>query len=640
MALLSLEDVSIRYGERPLLDRVTLLVGERERIGIVGANGSGKSTLLKILAGVEEPDEGGRTLAKGVRVGYLEQEPQFEADARIRDVAREGLGRRNEVLAAVEAVHAKMAAPDCDATKLERLLKEQARLEAALEALGGYDVEHKVESVLRAVGLRDPDASCGPPSGGERRRLALARLLIAEPEVLLLDEPTNHLDAETIAWLEGVLLESRAALVLITHDRYFLDRIVERVVELDRAKLHASDGGYAEYVVQRSARLERERQAEATRLNLLRRETEWIRRGPPARTTKSKSRIQRYDALVAAAPDAPSGEIDFAIPMSQRLGDKVVHARGVTKSWGERTVLGGLDLELQKGERLGIVGPNGAGKSTFVRICMGLLEPDAGHVEIGSTVAFSFLDQQRAQLDDDNTVIEEVAGPNDHVRYEGRTLRVESYLERFLFDTKMLRTKVGSLSGGERNRVLIAKLLAIGGNVLIFDEPTNDLDLTTLRVLEEALCAFSGSAMIVSHDRWFLDRVATRVLHIGEDGTHRHHAGDLSSLLDKLAKERKARDDAEASARAAEKAKRTAQSGAAPRKKSHSREKRELETLTARIEEIEAEIAKLDEELSDPGLYDGSKDGLDAMVAQRKELEGELERAYARWEELEEILAT
>ncbi|MCA8969475.1 MAG: ABC-F family ATP-binding cassette domain-containing protein [Planctomycetes bacterium] len=640
MALLALEDVSIRYGERPLLDRATLLVHERDRIAIVGSNGSGKSTLLRILAGLEVPDAGRRTTASGLRVGYLDQDPRFAPEKTIREITREGLGRRAELLAAIDGVHAKLADPACTPERLERLLAEQERLDAELAQHGGYDIEHKIDAILDAVGIAGREGTCATLSGGERRRVALARLLIAEPDVLLLDEPTNHLDAETIQWLETFLLESRSALVLVTHDRYFLDRIAERVLELDRAELHESEGGYAEFVLARSARLEREQQAEATRQNLLRRETDWIRRGPPARTTKSKSRIQRYETLLASAPDAPVGDLTFVIPCSERLGTKVLELHGVTKAYGDHVVLRNLDLELGKGERIGVVGPNGAGKSTLLQIALGLLEPDSGRVELGTTVRFSFLDQDRSRLDDEHTVIEAVAGKNDYVFVDGRSMRIESYLESFLFTSAMMRTKVGRLSGGERNRVLIAKLLAIGGNVLVFDEPTNDLDLTTLRVLEEAVCAFAGSALIVSHDRWFLDRVATRCIYIGRDGTHRHHAGDASALLDLILAERQERAAAEAALRAAE---RTKQQARAPRDKprSMSRERKELEELPAHIEELEGQIAALDEALADPALYEGSsteRARVDELVQQRTDVQARLERAFARWEELESLL--
>nr|HMQ22641.1 ATP-binding cassette domain-containing protein [Planctomycetota bacterium] len=384
-------------------------------------------------------------------------------------------------------------------------------------------------------------------------------------------------------------------------------------------------------------RLFDDQDVEATRQNLLRRETDWIRRGPPARTTKSKSRIARYEALVASAPDQASGELSFEIPCSERLGTKVLALRQICKAYGERTILHDFDLELQKGERLGIVGPNGAGKSTMTKIALGRVTPDSGSVEVGATVRYSFLDQERAQLDPEHTIVQAVAGANDYVYYDGRPMRIESYLESFLFTGGHMHAKVGSLSGGERNRVLLAKLLAIGGNVLVFDEPTNDLDLTTLRVLEEALCAFEGSALIVSHDRWFLDRVATRCVYIGDDGTHRFHAGDASQLLDLVREDKRVAREAEARLRSKEVAR-----VERPKARSLSKERKEAADLPARIEALEARLVSLDQELADPSLYEaGSTKAtrLAELVRTRDALQRDIGAAYARWEELETLLA-
>jgi ATP-binding cassette subfamily F protein uup len=627
MALLTLDGAHVTYGKRHLLRGVSMQVGEQERIGIVGANGAGKSTLLRVLAGVERPDAGERTQRRDLSLGYLPQEPVLDPSLRVRDVVREGLAGRTDVLARLERVHEAMAAPDATPSRLDELLAEQARLESRLEARGGHDVEHRIEAIVHAIGLPDADARCGDLSGGGRRRAALARLLLSGPELLLLDEPTNHLDAEVIAWLEDFLRAARTALVVVTHDRYFLDRIVERIVELERGELFSYEGGYVDYLVAREERLAREQKEEATRRNLLRRETDWIRRGPPARTTKSKSRIQRYQDLVDAAPEAVGGELAFTIPCEQRLGERVLVLRGVRKAYAA-PVLRGLDLELGRGERLGIVGPNGAGKTTLLRICMGQLAPDSGAVEIGPTVRFSFIDQARSGLDPDKTVIEEVGGANDYVVVGGRPLRVETFLERFLFPGAMLRTRIGDLSGGERSRVLLAKLLSIGGNVLVLDEPTNDLDLMTLRVLEEALCAFPGAALIVSHDRWFLDRVATRVLHLAPDG-YRLHAGDVTSLLERIAEQQRAAPPPQPRREVA-----ASPPPSEPARKLSWNEKRELDALPDRIDALEAELAALDAKLADPALYQGDAGAVAPLVQQRAGKAGELQALTARWEEL------
>ncbi len=634
MALLNLEEIHITYGSRHLLDGVSMIVDEGDRIGMVGANGSGKSTLLRLLAAAETPDDGKRSQLRGLRIGYLEQEPVLDPKLSIRTAARLGMQDRDQVLAELNQLHHAMAQEGTSAEALERLLRQQAALEDRLDALGGHDIEHRVEALIHALGLPDPEALCGQLSGGERRRTALARLLLSSPGLLLLDEPTNHLDTEVIAWLEDHLLQSRAALVLVTHDRYFLDRIVNRIVEVDNGKLYQYQGNYVDFLSARTNRLARDQKSESTRQNLLRRETEWMRRGPPARTSKSKARIQSYHALRAAAPEAPQGELSFQIPCEKRLGDRVLVLTGVCKAYGDKSVLQGLDLEIGRGERLGIIGPNGAGKTSLLRICMQQLATDAGTVKVGPTVKFSYIDQARSDLDPDKSVVDEVAAGNPYIMVGGHGIKVESYLERFLFPSRLLHTRVGDLSGGERNRILIAKLLAVGGNVLILDEPTNDLDLMTLRVLEEALIAFPGSALIVSHDRWFLDRVATRVLHLHSDCSYRLHAGDVSGLLEILATEAKAASRAQSRQNSA--AARSSTKVARERKLS-SKEKRELESLPDRISQVETELAILDVELAQPNLYASDRSKTEELSERRRVTAGRLQELYQRWEKLETL---
>ncbi len=632
MALLSLEDIEQRYGERNLLNQVQFLIDAGDRVGIVGANGSGKSTLLRIMAGVEVPDAGVLSSRRGLRLGYLEQDPVLDENLSVRANALQGLAGRDQVLVELEAIHEKLAEP-LSPEAMDKLLSKQADLEIRLDSLGGHDVEHRVEALIHSLGLSDPDANCAPLSGGERRRVALARLLLSDPDLLLLDEPTNHLDTEVIAWLEAHLLQSRAALVLVTHDRYFLDRVVNRIVEIDAGQVHEYRGSYVDYLQGRADRLARENREESSRQNLLRRETEWMRRGPPARTTKSKARIQRYQDLVSAAPDAGQDELSFKIPCQHRLGNRVIHLQGVGKSFGGRSLFSDLDLEIGNGERLGIIGPNGAGKTSLLRICLQELAADQGQVKLGPTLQFSYIDQSRQDLDPNKTVLEELGQGNDHVFVDGRSIRLESYLESFLFPSRLFRTAVGELSGGEKNRLLIAKLLAIGGNVLVLDEPTNDLDLMTLRVLEEALIAFAGSAIIVSHDRWFLDRVATKILHLGIDGRHRVHHGDLSDLLAKLAQEA-SQEQARAKSRLPQ-----AKTGEPKTKnrKLSTRERAELEKLPDQIHAREAELQALDLRLADPELYTAGSSAANDLSAERKNAEERLQKLYARWEELEAI---
>jgi ABC transport system ATP-binding/permease protein len=631
VGLITLEDVWKAYGDRQLLRGISFVLGEGERVGLLGSNGSGKTTLLRILAGVEPPDRGTRSMRRGLRLGYLEQEPALDGTATVRAAVRAGFAGREQVLADLERVHS--ALEHAQGAELASLLARQARLEADLERHGGHDVEHRVESTLQALGMRDFEARCDTLSGGERRRVALARLLLGEPELLLLDEPTNHLDAFATDWLEDWFLETRTPLCVVTHDRYFLDRVVDRIVELDRGTLVPYEGGYAEYLEARAARLDTERKAEGARMLLLRRETVWMRRGAPARTTKAKARIHRFHELEDSAAPALPDELELELPPGPRLGSRGVRLSGVSKRFAERVVLDRVDLELRAGQRLGIVGPNGAGKSTLVRILTGELEPDAGVREVGETVRFMGIDQQRTGLDLERTPAQELAGSSDVVRVGERSVRVESLLDRFGLDLKAQREPLARLSGGERSRLMLARLSCAGGNVLVLDEPTNDLDLATLRALEEALIAFPGAVAIVSHDRWFLDRVATQVLVLDGSGRARMHPGDVSGLLAEMARER-------AESKAPAQRTQAGPSASAPqraRRRIAPWEQRELDDLEAQITAREAQLADLDARLSEPGLYSGPRPALEEVQTARKRLEQEIAALYARWEALEAL---
>jgi len=557
MALVTLKGIA----KPPLLENVDLVVNEGERIGIVGRNGAGKSTLLRILAGTEEPDGGERTEQRGLRIGYLAQRTREDA-------------------------------PPSD---------------------------HRFEALATQLGV-DPGQDPATLSGGEARRLALAHVLATKPDLLLLDEPTNHLDAFVTQWLETRLLSMRATMVVVTHDRYLLDRVTTRIAELDRGALFVSPGGYGAYVEARARRLGAERKAEASRRNVLRREAEWMRRGPQGRGTKAKARIRRYGELEDAAARPAPDDLELQIPPGPHLGRKVIRLEKVAKSFGGRTLFRDVDLVVGRGERIGIVGPNGAGKTTLLKICLGLVEPDRGSVEVGPTVKPAYVDQKRSDLDPKESVLRSVAGENAWVRVGERDIRIEAFLDRFLFPRALHATPVGELSGGEQNRVLLAKLLTQGGNVLALDEPTNDLDLQTLRALEEALLAFPGTVLLVSHDRFFLDRVATRIVHLDGEGRARLWPGDLSSLLEEPArKQRKAK-------RAPRRPKRST-----PRLSYH--EQRELDGLPDRITELEEEVGRLDAELGDPALY-GNEAHAKAVIARREQASGELAHLFARWEEL------
>jgi len=588
MSLVSLRGIVKNFRERPILDRVDLSISANERLALIGGNGSGKSTLLSILAGQTEADEGERAVQRGLRIAWLEQEPRLEPHWTIRE---------------------------------------------AVQAASEEREQHEVEEVLSRLELGRIERTCGTLSGGERRRVDLARALVARPGLLLLDEPTNHLDAFTTDWLEDHLLATRTPFVLVTHDRYFLDRVVTRICELDRGQLHFTEGGYSDYLEERSRRLGVEAQNEASRQILLRRETAWMRRGAPARTTKAKARISRYEALVQDAPIALPRELELAIPEGPRLGSRVVAAHGISKSLGGRELLRKLDLELAPGEKLAVVGPNGAGKSTLLRILMGTLEPDSGRVDTGETVRFASVAQNKDTLDPAKTVAEEIAGRSELVRIGERELRVESFLDGFLFPGPQKRSPIGKLSGGEKSRVLLAKLLIQGGNVLVLDEPTNDLDLATLRALEEALLVFPGSCLIVSHDRWFVDRVANRILYLDGEGGARLHSGDLSSLLEALSKERSAARGSETKTAA-----RTAPTEAPVRRRGLAPwQQREYDGLLERIAAAEAAEKLAASALEDPGLYTGPRAVLAEKQAAHQAAQQQLEQLLARWEELESL---
>jgi ATP-binding cassette subfamily F protein uup len=643
VTLLAAKDLEKTYGHEPLLRSVSLVLEDGEHVGLLGRNGSGKSTLLRILAGRETPDAGERTARRGLRLGYLEQEPVLDAALTVREVVRSSLPQRSLVLEELERIHAELASPELTTKRMESLLSSQSRLEDALHLHGGLDVDHRVEALLSNLGIRDPGALCGTLSGGERRRAALAQLLLWSPELLLLDEPTNHLDALAVDWLEDHLLETQTPVLMVTHDRYFLDRVADRILELDRGVLFAYDGGYSEFLEARAARLEAEESAEASRSNILRRESVWMKRGPPARTTKQKARIKRFQQLSAADPIPLPGEMRLTIPTGPKLGNRAIKMTGVRKAFGERTILEDVTLEIGPGTRLGVVGPNGAGKTTFLKIAIGALAPDAGTVEKGPSVVIGAIDQMRSDLDPNKTVLREIAGPNDHVRVGERMVRIETFLDQLLFPGAMKHQLVGKLSGGERNRVLLGKLLCAGGNVLILDEPTNDLDLSTLRALEEALCDFPGAVLVVSHDRYFLDRVATKVLYLDGSGTALLHEGAVSDLLAKRAAAQRGGESARAQARA------TARDGAPNPKnpdgddpknrgggrKLNYQEKKELAGLPDKIVAAEAALAACDRDLADPQLYAGARGRLAELSRGRREAEESLARLYRRWEELE-----
>ncbi|SDZ74291.1 MULTISPECIES: energy-dependent translational throttle protein EttA [Acidovorax] len=494
--------------KRQILKDISLSFFPGAKIGVLGVNGSGKSTLLKIMAGVDKEIEGEAIAMPGIKIGYLPQEPQLNPDHTVRESVEEAMGEVFAAKAKLEEVYAAYAEPDAD---FDALAAEQARLEAVI-ATAGTDSEHQLEIAADALRLPSWDAKVGVLSGGEKRRVALCRLLLSKPDMLLLDEPTNHLDAESVDWLEQFLQRYPGTVVAITHDRYFLDNAAEWILELDRGHGIPYKGNYSDWLTQKQARLESEQKGEESRAKALKKELEWSRQNPKARQAKSKARLARFEELSDFEYQRRNETNEIFIPVADRLGTQVIEFRNVTKSFGDRVLIDNLSMNIPAGAIVGIIGPNGAGKSTLFKLIAGREQPDSGEVVIGSTVKMAFVDQHRDALANDKTVWEDISGGLDMINIGKFTMASRAYAGRFNFNGGDQQKKVGMLSGGERGRLHLAKTLISGGNVLLLDEPSNDLDVETLRALEDALLEYAGTVLVISHDRWFLDRIATHIL--------------------------------------------------------------------------------------------------------------------------------
>jgi len=500
--------------DKVVLDDITLAFLPGAKIGVLGLNGAGKSTLLKIMAGEVTPSNGDAMPGKGVKVGYLPQEPQLDESKDVRGNVEEGVADRRELLNRFNEMSGKLGEP-MEPDEMEALLEEYQRVQDAIERTNSWDLDRQVEVAMDALRLPPGDAEVTNLSGGEKRRVALCRLLLSAPDMLLLDEPTNHLDAESVAWLERFLDEYPGTVVAVTHDRYFLDNVAGWILELDNGRGIPWQGNYSSWLDQKEKRLAQEEKQASKRQKAIARELEWVRTNPKGRQAKSKARITNYETLVAEEADAQKrgGAADIRIPLAPRLGDKVVEAKGLTKAFGDKLLFEGLDFSLPPGGIVGIIGPNGAGKTTLFRMITGQEQPDDGTLEIGETVRMAYVDQSRDELDTKKTVYDEISNGRDVIDLGGgNEVQARAYTAAFNFRGSDQQKPVGQLSGGERNRVHMAKMLSGGGNLLLLDEPTNDLDVDTLRALETALETFSGCAVIITHDRWFLDREATHIL--------------------------------------------------------------------------------------------------------------------------------
>jgi len=617
-AIASATELVVRFGNQVVLDRASLTILEGERVGLVGRNGSGKSTFLQIAAGVTTPDSGEYNPRRDLVVGYMPQ--MFELD--------ESATVHGNILAGAQRVLDSIA-------EYERLPPESARSGIVLDQIAhfdGWNLEHRIKSLITNLHAPVPDRIVESLSGGEKRRVALCRALLARPDFLILDEPTNHLDTGSIEWLEDFLSRYSGTCLFVTHDRYFLDRVATRVVELSRGKFYSYDGNYTDYLLARAERQAVEEMQEHKRQKFLKRELEWVRKAPRARRTKSVDRVERYFEMAAQGPPDVEIDVDLIIPPAPKLANRVIELRDVGMELGGRMLFENFSLNLTAGERLGIVGRNGLGKSTLLKIMLQQLSPTRGAVGIGARTEINYVDQNRLLLDDTKTVWEEVSEGSEYVRLGEESITLRSYLRRFLFTEERINTKIKQLSGGERSRVLLAKILKRGGNVLILDEPTNDLDLGTLRLLEEALIVFGGSVIVVSHDRYFLNRVCTAILAFEGDGVLRYGVGNYDYYLER----RSSVPSVEETPTRGLPVQQSKSSGQKPRKMKW-KEERELEGIEATILAAEEEVTRFEAQFADPNFYAGHGAEYSKLEAELRSARDRVAQLYARWEELGKI---
>lgn len=616
MTIASASEICVKFGAQTVLDGATMAILKGDRIGLVGRNGCGKSTFLKIAAGVEAPDSGSFVTKRDLRVGYLPQEFDLDEDTTVMENVLAGCQHLLDLIDKYEITPADSE----QAAKLLDMINQQ----------DGWNLESQAQSLLTNLNAPSPDRVLAKLSGGEKRRVALCRALLAKPEFLILDEPTNHLDTESIEWLEQFLAKFTGTCLFVTHDRYFLDRIANQIVEIAQGTCHSYKGNYTEYLLERAERMEREAVNEHKRQRFLKKELEWVRRSPSARRSKSKDRIDRFFEI--KNQDGPEKEldVDLIIPPAPKLGNKVIEVKETSMQFDGKSLFSNLNFSLGSKECIGIVGRNGLGKSTLLKVILGMLEPSEGEVTIGAKAEINYIDQNRLMLDDTKSIFEEVGEGQENVKLGEETIGLRAYLRRFLFSEEKINTRIDRLSGGERSRVLLAKILKRGGNVLVLDEPTNDLDLNTLRILEDAIEGFQGSVLVVSHDRYFLNRVCTGILAFEGQGLVRYYVGNYDYYLEKkiipLSNTAKPKTTH----------KTTTTSQKAPPKLKWSEEK-ELEIMEENILEKEAKVASLTELFNTPDFYEKHGDNW-------KELEQELNKAkqnvkdlYDRWEALEAI---
>src|SRR5437667_790675 len=626
-SIITATEITVRYGERAVLDAATLGIEEGDRIGLVGRNGCGKTTFLRILAGLQTPDSGEVSRRRGLVVSYLPQDFLLDAARSVAENIRDGAKPVLDLIAEFES--------------LPHDSKRHGELEHRIGALEGWTLDRRVETAMSHLNCPAPDRRMETLAGGEKRRVALCRALVALPDLLILDEPTNHLDPESIDWVADFLEEFRGTFLVVTHDRYFLDRVTKRMIELSDGRFYSHTGNYTDYLLAKAERHTADAVIEHKRQMFLKKELDWVRRGPRVQRSKQKNRFERYYETAAQAGPVIEEDFELCIPPPPQLGNRTVELRNVGMDIGGRNLFSGFSHTFENGQRIGVCGRNGLGKTTLLRVILGQLAPTEGTVKTGQLTKFNYVDQGRLQLNEERTVLDEVADGTEFVQWGNATLSVRSYLKRFLFADDRITTPVKKLSGGERSRLLLARILKCGGNFLILDEPTNDLDLPTLRVLEEALIAFPGVVCVVSHDRYFLNRVCTDILAFEGDGKIHHSAGDYDYYLEKRQRAAVAASRENAAIVSLNKSAALSRDAATPKaakpRKLSFKETRELEGMETQIHGLEAEIARIESLFASPDFHRTHATRTNQLTAELAAAKDNLAKLFARWEELEAI---
>ncbi len=620
--LISAQDLVLNINDRALLDRASLALSAGDRIGLVGRNGAGKSTFMRLLANETEADDGVITRRRDLVTGYLSQAFELDSNLTVLEAARDGA---RHVLSLIHEFE-----------NLPGYSSRHDHLEERIQQLEGWTVDSRVRTALNQLGCPPDERQIGQLSGGERRRVALARALIARPDFLMLDEPTNHLDTESVEWITEFLAGYSGGLLVVTHDRHFLDSVATTIVELRNGKFERYDGNYSEYLLQRAEKLATEEVTEHKRQMFLRREIEWVRRRPKAQTSKSQARLDRFSAAESAGPPPSESEMELVIPPPPPLGNRVVEIEGVGMEFGGRRLFSDLSLNFAGGTRIGVTGRNGLGKTTLLRILLGEMPPTEGEVRIGSLTRFNYVDQGRLRVNEERTVLEEVSDGTEWVQWGDEKLSLRGYLKRFLFTDDRITTQVKHLSGGERSRLLLARVLKRGGNFLVLDEPTNDLDLQTMRILEEALTLFPGCVLVVSHDRYFLNRVCTGILAFEGEGQVTFSEGNYDYYLEKR---RRAASGSGSGGREFKLAGSASTPKAGKVRKLSFKEQRELEGIEAVIQSAEAQVIERESQFLDPEFVRKNGARMQALLAELETAKAGVATLYSRWEELEAVRA-